>query len=103
MCGLDTADHSASPSPCRCSFSAPSPPAGSSVWKPEEPAVLRAEQEERRRGAAEARGKKLRSQLDVKRKASAVQSCWLQLGGGLECSCVGPLAGLCCEAGQRRL
>ena len=43
-------------------------PDGSSVWKPEEPAVLRGEQEERRRVAAEARGKKLRSQLDAKRK-----------------------------------
>lgn len=43
-------------------------PDGSSVWKPEDPAVLREEQEERRRAAAEARGKKLRSQLDTKRK-----------------------------------
>ncbi|PRW33977.1 Cysteinyl-tRNA synthetase isoform C [Chlorella sorokiniana] len=43
-------------------------PDGSSVWKPEDPAVLRQEQEERRRAAAEARGKKLRGQLDNKRK-----------------------------------
>ena len=46
-------------------------PDGSSVWKPEDPAVLRGEAEERRRGAAEARGKKLRSQWEAKRKASA--------------------------------
>ncbi|KAI3425944.1 hypothetical protein D9Q98_007914 [Chlorella vulgaris] len=43
-------------------------PDGSSVWKPEDPAVLRAEQQERQRAAAEARSKKLRSQLDLKTK-----------------------------------
>ena len=41
---------------------------GSSVWKPEDPAVLRAEAEERARAAAEARLKKLRLQLESRRK-----------------------------------
>jgi hypothetical protein len=48
-------------------------PDGSSVWKLEDPAVLRAELEERRRAAAEARGKKLRAQLDSKRKVGATR------------------------------
>ncbi|KAL4430549.1 hypothetical protein ABPG77_005789 [Micractinium sp. CCAP 211/92] len=43
-------------------------PDGSSVWKQDDPEVLRAEQEERRRAAAEARSKKLRTQLENKRK-----------------------------------
>jgi cysteinyl-tRNA synthetase len=56
-------------------------PDGGSVWKPEDPAVLRAEQEERRRGAAEARGKKLRAQLDAKRKVGGCMDARGRVGG----------------------
>lgn len=51
-------------------------PDGSSVWKADDPAVLRAEIEERRRTAAEARLRKLRSALESKRKVGEGGKRW---------------------------